>query len=119
MTLAENEITKMNRQLAKKGRDIVLRRYSGLGGARVPIDVAVRAWVDDYKLAELVEGISQGDSRVILSPTPILATAWPGPQDWPQVGDRVVIEDRERNVQAAVIRRLGSTVVRINLQVRG
>lgn len=115
----EQAIFALDRSLAAHGQDAILRRWSGSGSARTPTDVAVRVRALDYKPEELVGGIMQGDTRVILSPTQIVAAGWPGPQDWPRIGDRLVIDGRERNVQAAPPFRIDGVVVRIDVTVRG
>lgn len=112
-------INALDRQLAAHGQGITLRRYSGVGPSRVPVDVTVRARVDDYRPEELSGGIVQGDTRVIISPSQILAAAWPSPQDWPRAGDQVVINGRVRNVEAPVLLKINDTVVRIEIQVKG
>lgn len=113
-------IAMLDRSLAKNGEDIVIRRYVGSGDVRVPLDVTVRAHVRGYLPNELVGGIVQGDTKLILAPTQIVAAAWPGPVGWPQVGDRIVIEGRSSiTVQAAAVVRVAGTVVRIEIQARG
>lgn len=105
--------------LAAYGTPCTLRRYVGLGSARDPVDIAIRAHVRGYAPEDLVGGIMQGDTKVILSPTEITAASWPGPQDWPQVGDRLVVDGRERNIQRSVLYQVAGGVARIELQVRG
>lgn len=112
-------IAALDRQLWLHGQDVVLRRYVMAAGVRTPVDATLRASVRDYRPDELAGGIVQGDTAVVLSPTGIIAAAWPGTQDWPRVGDRIVIDGRERAVQAASVVRMAGTVVRINVQVRG
>ncbi|WP_454917312.1 hypothetical protein [Xanthobacter sediminis] len=112
-------IAALNRQLRLHGQDVVLRRYIVVSGVRTPVDATVRASVRDFRPDELAGGIVQGDTQVVLSPSGIIAAAWPGPQDWPRIGDRVEIDGRERAVQAAPVVRMAGTVVRINMQVRG
>ena len=79
----------------------------------------MRVRADDYRPEELVGGIVQGDTKVILSPTQILAASWPGTLSWPRTGDKIVINGRERNIQAAPPKLIDGAVVRIDLQVRG
>lgn len=112
-------IASLDRQLAAHGQWATLRRYSGTGTSRTPTDVAVRIRADDYRPEELAGGIEQGATRVIMSPSQILAAGWPGPLDWPRIGDALVIDGREREVQSAPPVRLDGVVVRINLTVTG
>jgi len=91
----------------------------GLGTSVTMHDVAVRIRADDYQPDELVGGIMQGETKVILSPTQILAAAWPGPQDWPRIGDTIVIDGRERRILSAPPKQIDGTVVRIDMRVAG
>lgn len=109
----------LDRSLAKDGSAIVLRRWSGLGTARTASDVTVRAKVRDFQPQELVNGLVQGDSHAILSPTPIASAGWGGAVPVPQAGDQVVVDGRARSVLAAVPIKMADVVVRIELQVRG
>ena len=115
----QQAISALDRALAAHGTDAVLRRWTGTGPARTHVDVTVRVRAEDYQPAELVGGIMQGDTRVIMSPSQVIAAAWPGPQDWPRIGDKLVIDGPERNIEAAPPVRIGGVVVRLNLQVRG
>lgn len=112
-------IAALDRAIAANSQTVTLRRYVGLGPSRVPYDATVQAHVRGYAPAELVGGIMQGDVRVIVSPTPIIAQGWPGPQDWPRMGDKVVIGGREHNVEAAPPLLMAGEVVRIEIQARG
>ncbi|MFG1184372.1 hypothetical protein [Xanthobacter aminoxidans] len=109
----------LDRALDARGQDAILRRWTGSGSARTPIDVAVRVRAQDYRVEELVGGIEQGDTRVVLSPTQIVAAGWPGPQGWPRNGDAIVIAGRERDIISAPPQVLNGVVVRIDMVVRG
>lgn len=115
MTVSSDQISALDRQLVKKGEDIIWRRYSGLGVSRTPSNATVRASVRDYQPHEIAGGIVQGDTSIVLSPTDIEPVGW----GWPEIGDFVVIGGRERRVKAAPVTRAGGTVVRIDLQVEG
>lgn len=106
-------IAALDRQLAAHGQSVTLRRFTGVGSARTFTDATVRAFVRDYRPDELAGGIVQGDTVVTLSPTDVAAGGLP------KIGDKVVIDGRERTVQAAPPVRIAGMVVRINLQVRG
>lgn len=81
--------------------------------------------LNDYRPEEIVGGIIQGDSRVILSPTQIIAGSWGGtPADGtdgrvPVKNDHLIVAGRARVVQAAVPFYMDGQLVRIELQVRG
>lgn len=112
-------IAALDRQLAAHGADAVLRRYAGEGAGRVPTDLALRAFVRGATPEEIAAGLAQTAARAVLSPTPILAAAWPGPQDWPAIGDYLVVAGRPRRVMSADVIRMGDAPVRIDLGIEG
>jgi len=75
----------------------------------------VRAIVRDYRPDELVGGITQGDTQVVLSPTDVLS----GGGAMPQKGDQIVVDGKPRTIAAAPPVRVGNTVARFNVQVKG
>lgn len=117
----------LERQLAAHGQDVRLQRLTGT--QQVFFEVTCRALVRGYEPRELIGGILQGDSKVILSPGEIEANGWPGPnssatptaQDRriPRKDDKVVIAGKTRNVEAGAPIYLAGELVRIELQVRG
>jgi len=120
----------LNRQLAEHGQDIRLTRMTlGPGGVLIPFSVDCRAFVRDYDPDELVGGIIQGDTKVVLSPTEIEAQGWPGPnssatptnQDRrvPRKDDKALLAGKSRNVETGKPVYLNGELVRINLVVRG
>lgn len=102
-------IAMLDRQLAKHGSDVVL--------VRGDLRVTVRAFPRGYKRDELGDGISQGDSLVVVSPSSLAGTVFA--DDPPHQGDWVNFGGRERHVENGDPVRLANVVVRINLQVRG
>lgn len=124
MTPAEC-IADLDGQLAAHGETIDLRRLTtGPNGVQIPLVVSCRAFVRGYKPTELVGGITQNDSKVILSPTEIIAAGWtsgrPANEDGrlPMKGNRVMIAGKARNVEAAGPFYVAGELVRIELQVR-
>jgi hypothetical protein len=122
----QSAISMLTRQLDKHGEDVELRRVSGT--AQIPFSCTVRAVVRGYAPDELVGGIDQGSSRVILSPREIEASGWPGPgiegasaQDRrvPIKGDKCKIEGKVRNVDVSTPIYLAGELVRIELRVTG
>lgn len=103
-------VARLDRALARSGELVVLRRRSG-GSA-----VTCRAVVTGFEPEELVGGIAQTASKVIISPTEIAAAGWPDP---PDRGDSIIIDGRHRHIEAAHPRRIGDELVRIELQVFG
>lgn len=108
----QHAIAMLDRSLAKNGQTVVLRR----GTAAAPVAQAtVKAHVRGYDPDELVSGITQKDSKVILSPT--------GLEGWPEgmlkEKDWIQIDGRWRTIVAAVPVRMADILVRIELQVEG
>ena len=123
-------ISMLDRQLAAHGERVRLQRLTlGPAGIQVPFSVRCRAFVRGFEPEELVGGIKQTDSKVILSPTEIMRKAWPGPaigqqppgQDRriPVKDDRVFIKGKPRNVDAATGIYLNGVLVRIEMRVIG
>jgi hypothetical protein len=127
----EAAIAMLRRQIEAHGQDISLRRVTRTpsGEPNVIYSVDIRAFVRGYRPDELVGGILQGDSKVMLSASEIEASGWPGPnlsttptnQDRrvPRKGDDVILEGRVRNIEVATPFYLDNELVRIELEVRG
>ena len=105
----EKAIAMLDRQLAAHGEDIDLRHMAS--GAAASTET-VRAFVRGYKPDEVVGAIQQGDGKIAVSPTGLVAP--------PKFNDKTVIGgSKVRNVQSVEEVRLAGVVVRYNLQVRG
>ena len=127
VTEAEQAIADLDVALANDGERIELWRETGT--QKIPFKVRCRAFVRGYSAQELIGGITQQDSKVILSPTEITRSGWPGPnssatstnQDrrMPRKGDAVVIAGRKRAVEAAGGSYVAGDLVRIELRVLG
>ncbi|MBS7545114.1 hypothetical protein [Ancylobacter oerskovii] len=125
MTPAEI-IADLDTALSHFGADAVLRRVTWAGGNSTNDDVTVRIQARGYTPRELTGNIVQGDTKVILSPTQLVAAGWPTvPQTdgtdarVPRKGDKLVIAGRVRNVEAAAPIYVGGELLRIEMQVRG
>ena len=123
---ALSHISALDRGLAARGEDVVLRRISGSGATATSVDVTCRAVVRGYRPEELVGGIAQGDSQVILSPSEIRASGWPDPDgspsgsaSLPRKGDKLIVQGRMRTIEAVAPILVAGELVRIDLQVRG
>ncbi|MBM3549719.1 MAG: hypothetical protein FJX54_22495 [Alphaproteobacteria bacterium] len=123
---ALSHISALDRGLAARGEDVVLRRISGSGATATSVDVACRAVVREYRPEELVGGIAQGDSQVILSPSEIRSSGWPDPGgsppgtvSLPKKGDKLIVQGRMRTIEAVAPILVAGEFVRIDLQVRG
>lgn len=123
-----DEIDALDRGLKRAGQTITLTRIAINGLPAVSVDCP--ASIRGYTPQELVNGITQQDSKVILSPTQINAEGWPGIQvsGQPDIripsktrGDTCTINGNKRSVQAGVGIYLPGNpdkLVRIELQVR-
>ncbi len=108
----QQAIAKLDRAVAKFGQTVTLRR----GKDTAPLAIAtVKAHVRGFKPDELIGGIDQNDSKVILSPSGL--TNWPGGA--PIKGDWVTIDGRVRSIVAAEPIKMNDVLVRIELQVKG
>jgi hypothetical protein len=127
MTDAEQAIADLNAALASDGEWIELWRETG--SQKIPFKVKCRAFVRGFTAQELVGGISQTDSKIVMSPTEITRSGWPGPnssamptnQDRrvPRKGDAVIISGRKRTVETAGGIYLAGELVRIEMRVLG
>lgn len=108
----QQAIAALDRSIAKYGQTVQLRR----GTTTAPVATAsVKAHVRGYKPDELVSGIMQNDSLVILSPTGL--EEWPG--GTPKKDDFVTIDGRLRSILAVGLFKMRDQVVRIEMQVKG
>lgn len=112
MTPAE-AIAKLDRQIAKHGQDITLRRVVPNAPA---IEKPSRAFARGYRPDELAGGIQQGDTLMILSPSTMPAEFVSTPL---KVNDRIISDGRTRNVQYVDPVRIDGVIVRFNVLVRG
>jgi hypothetical protein len=119
-------IADLDAALATDGEQIVLQRMTlGPGNAPIAFSVHCLAFVRGYEPNEMVGGITQQDSRVIISPTEIVAAGWtsgkPANEDRrvPMKGNKAVIAGKVRNVEAAVGKYVGGELVRIEMRVLG
>ena len=103
----------LDRNIARHGQAVTLRRMS----AGVTVELNCRAFVRDYRPDELIGGVVQGDTSVVISPSQLAGTAFENSP--PVQNDKVVIGGRVRNIQLADPVVLDDQRVRINLQVRG
>jgi hypothetical protein len=124
------EVSALDRALARAGEDIIIRRVVGTLPNTVNIDVNVRALVRSYSPEELVGGITQTDSLVIISPSEIDRAQWPGGQAatmapfnpdtrLPKKGDKAIIQGRLRNIEVVDPFLVQGELVRIEMRVLG
>lgn len=120
-------IADLDASLATDGDGIItLQRMTlGPGGTQIAFSVNCLAFVRGYEPNEMIGGITQQDSRVIISPTEIVAAGWtsgkPANEDRrvPMKGNKAIIQGRVRNIEAAVGKYVGGELVRIEMRVLG
>lgn len=121
MSLADDCRSDLRDDLAEVGEDIIIRRYSGPAGpgGRSKTDVVARARVVGYQPRELVGGIVQGDRKVIVL-VDALGDLLPL-VDGASSNDKVVVRGDELGIIAVddSTRRIGGTLIALELQVRG
>lgn len=120
---AAEEITALDTALAEDGEDIILRRtVSG-----VNTDVTCRAFVRGVSAQQLMAGISQDNSNVIISSTEIIDNGWPGTSTLPDsqdarvpaTTDKLVVAGKSRAIKSAQPIYVAGELVRINIMVLG
>lgn len=120
-------VAALDQALARAGEDIIIRRTSGAAPNILTYEVTCRAFVRTYRLRQekLQSGLSEGDWMVIMSPTEIMATNWPGaspavpdPQ-LPRRGDKAVFHGRERTINAVDPIYMANQLVRIEFSATG
>lgn len=111
MSLATEVIADLDAELAETGQTVTLRRVVPNAPA---VEKPFRAFVRGYRPDEIVGGIQQGDSLVIMSPTGL-------PAEFSDLkrGDRVIINGRTRNIGYVDPVYIGGTLTRINALVTG
>lgn len=122
------EIADLDDDLYEDGQDAILRRIYGTAPNTINVDVTVRAFVRAFRPDELIGGIAQSDSNVIISPTQIAQHRWPGgelatPQNptpsLPRPNDKIIISGRTRSVTFVKPIYIDGDLVRINMTVSG
>ncbi|ASP70433.1 hypothetical protein CDO28_01920 [Sinorhizobium meliloti] len=104
----------LDRQLAVHGETIKLRRGTKDAPAFI---LVVSGFVRGYKASDAIpdSGITQKDSKVIVSPSDL--AGWPSPL--PKDGDWCEIDGQFRQIVSHDHLKLDNVVVRIELQVKG
>lgn len=112
-------IADLDAALEEGGNTVTLRRLTlGPGGTQIPFDAeGLPASVRPLKPEELVGGIDQTWSKVVLSPTGINAAQWPLPI---RKGDKIVeTSGKIRNIEFPGHISVQDVLVRIELMVGG
>jgi hypothetical protein len=106
------------RDLTQHGRVVQLRRYTGSGPGRTFVDTPVHARVRGYQPQELVNTIQQGDRNVIALAEDLINGGFALPVT---ASDKLIIDGKELAVLGIddSTRRVGETLIAIELQCRG
>ena len=107
-------IAMLDRQIAEHGQTVTLTR---LVPNQASITLTCKAFVRGYKPDELANGVQQGDSMVVMSPTDLAGTAFESAL--PTTNNKLTTGGRLRNIQMADPVYMNDVLVRLNLQVRG
>lgn len=110
----QEAIDGLDRAIAVAGQTVTLRRVVPNAPA---IEKQVRAFVRGYKPEELTGGITMGASEVVISPTDLAGSVFA--TSYPQVGDKVTVAGRSRQVTGAEPVMMDDVLVRVNLVVTG
>jgi hypothetical protein len=125
---AEQEIGDLDASLAKDGQPITLQRLTLAGSEQIPFGVDAMAFVRGDQPNELTQTVTQKDVTVIMSPTEINRSGWPGAtpapagagdKRIPRKPDRIITKRGQLTVQTAAGIYIGDTLVRINIRARG
>lgn len=103
------------RQIAAKGRAMVLQRQTGVSPV-VWAQVQVRGVARGYRPEQLTGDIRQGDQNVSILNDEIAAAGWPGP---PKARDSIIIDGRTWAVEGAYPVYEGDLLIGHDLWVRG
>lgn len=124
----EEAIAALDEMLAQE-EVVTLRRVIGVDRNAINVDVRCPAKVAAFRPEQLVGGINQTDSHVIISPTPIRQSGWPGGHVTPAGVDaqtpladgatKCVVQGRVRNVAFVNSVKLAGQLVRIEMTVSG
>lgn len=99
--------------LASRGRVATLQRRNG---ATVTMTAPLKVFMRGYMPDELVAGtgITQGDTRIIMSNTDLINAGWSGGN--PRPGDFILVDGGTKRVIAAAVRPMD---VGFDIQARG
>lgn len=103
----------LDRMLASRGRVATLQRRSGV---TVTMTAPLKVFKRGYMPGELVAGtgITQGDTKIVMSNTDLIKASWPGGN--PRAGDFILVDGVTLRVIAAPVRPMD---VGFDIQARG
>lgn len=117
-------IDALDMALALTGEDAVLRRVISGGNVDCPCRAHVRSFRQRDEAFAKGSEQSQGEFDVILSPTEINRSGWPGVStginpSFPKNGDFIVIQGRQRAVMVVDTIMVAGELVRIEIRALG
>ncbi|HVI92283.1 MAG TPA: hypothetical protein VM659_28595 [Dongiaceae bacterium] len=120
----EEAISMLDRQLANNGKTVTVKKR--IDGSLTNLEQYTcktmhRTWTKGRGSDELAGGVQQQYVLVVFSPTDIPAgfgTA-AGGQQWPDVGDIISADGRDREIKASNPIKMDDVLVRINCQLVG
>lgn len=114
-------LAQLDRRLLERGQIITLRRIVGTGPNATSVQIDVPAFVKASTVEDFTGTLVQQNLFVIISPTHILGTTWPGVGQKPMVkmGDKALIYGQMRNVERVSPFFEGNQCIRMDMVVKG
>lgn len=110
----EQATASYRRQIGIHGRAVAIRRYSGSGPARTPVDALTIGYVGTYVASSVIGSIMMiGEQRVIVLADG-LAAMLPV-----TTNDKLVIGKREFAIKNVIRREIAGTLIALELQCAG
>lgn len=122
MTTAEEIIGRLDRQLAKKGESVTVKRPFGSAFDSFAT-IGARIRITGYTGSEVQGAVQVTDSRFVMSPTSFNGNptwqASAGGMKYPQIGDTILTQGVLRRIEQCERVVVGDAVVRIEGRIRG
>lgn len=117
-------VNQLDRQLASNGKSVTVKRRVAGGLTSLesyPCKAMIRTWTKGRGNEELADGIQQQYVLAVFSPTDIDPTFGQssGGNRWPDVGDIVTADGRDREIKASNPISMNDVLVRIDCQLVG
>lgn len=115
-------IAELDRQLAKKGESVTVKRRIGTG-IDTFAEIGARVRITGYTGSEVQGAVQVTDSKFVMSPTSFNnAPTWQasaGGLQYPQIGDFIDTQGRTRRIEQVERVVVGDVVVRVEGRIRG
>ena len=113
MSTASEAVTTYREMVADVGQPVAIRRYTGTGPARSPVDTATMAYVRYYASNELIGGIVQGD-QVAIALVDTLSAILPV-----TTNDFLVIGAKEHAIKNPMKRVVSGVLIALEIHAKG